>query len=291
MRNCLLVIFIIYFLQVSNAQQNLEYTGSIEVNGYGVSEGLPFWLRTNTKGFLGNNHQLSAGASLLARDGFNETLNRNNLFLGYKNSFFEVVLGAKNRSVSKEGLSTINDDILYSGNARALPGVLLKTSKPIKIGSHIGIDLDLAHYVLNDSRATKNVNVHYKMLRINYKIKQKHTIAAALRHYVQWGGTLTSGRELPSNFDSYLRVFFGSNGGSESSFSDQVNAIGNHIGSYQVDYKYESEKTIINLYYQSIFEDRSGRELANFPDGVWGIYFKNQDKKLFQSFLYEFIHL
>src|SRR5690606_3877591 len=43
------------------------------------------------------------------------------------------------------------------------------------------------------------------------------------------------------------------------------------------------------VYHEHPFEDGSGTRFANFPDGVWGIYFKPNNQKIISSILYEYI--
>ncbi|MCB0466078.1 MAG: hypothetical protein KDC78_10480, partial [Aequorivita sp.] len=45
-----------------------------------------------------------------------------------------------------------------------------------------------------------------------------------------------------------------------------------------------------SIYHEHPFEDGSGTRLANFPDGVWGIYFKPNNQKIISSVLYEYIN-
>ena len=43
------------------------------------------------------------------------------------------------------------------------------------------------------------------------------------------------------------------------------------------------------MYYDHPFEDRSGLRFANFPDGVWGVFYTPENKKIISNFLYEYI--
>jgi len=47
----------------------------------------------------------------------------------------------------------------------------------------------------------------------------------------------------------------------------------------------------LGLYWQTIFEDGSGKAYRNIKDGLWGFYLHTKDKnKLFNGFVYEFIN-
>ena len=93
-----------------------------------------------------------------------------------------------------------------------------------------------------------------------------------MKHYVQFGGTSPVYGEQPDGFSDYVRVFFGSSGGAEASGGDQINSLGNGLGSYELAYEFTRPTYYLKLYHQNIFEDASGIELNNFPDGVWGAY-------------------
>ena len=45
----------------------------------------------------------------------------------------------------------------------------------------------------------------------------------------------------------------------------------------------------LTFYHEHPFEDGSGTRLANFPDGVWGVFFAPESKKIITSVLYEYI--
>ena len=107
---------------------------------------------------------------------------------------------------------------------------------------------------------------------------------------MQWGGTSPARGPQPDGFSDFVKIFFGKGGDGEASFSDQVNGLGNHLGSYAITYKRQLSNAFnIDVYYQTLFEDRSGMELNNFPDGVWGIQVNANNSRLIKSFLYEYV--
>lgn len=211
------------------------------------------------------------------------------MYLEYKNQWIQLTAGAKQLTPETYNLSTINNNILQTGNARPLPGIIISNTKPIKLSEKFSLDAALAHYNLNDDRSTKNAQIHYKMIRANWAINESSSLLVALRHYVQWGGRLSDGTKLPSDLKAFGRVFIGANGGDIDNPNEAINALGNHLGSYSVDYKRTLNSGILALYHQSLFDDRSGRELNNFPDGVWGVNYLPRGSIMIKSILYEYI--
>ena len=52
--------------------------------------------------------------------------------------------------------------------------------------------------------------------------------------------------------------------------SDQINVLGNHPGTYNVKIGYHGKMFQAALYKQHYYEDKSGLEMANRRDGIWG---------------------
>ncbi|WP_405224887.1 capsule assembly Wzi family protein [Dokdonia sp. Asnod1-B02] len=301
------LLYIFIFTSSITAQERLNFSGSLGSIGFVSSDRLPFWSFTNSQGFLSEsssygvsafakadysiseNHMFTLGAGAYISDGFNENLRRSNLYLEYKNKWFLVTAGAKQLTPEKYNLSTINNNILQTGNSRPFPGIIISNVTPIKLSNKFSLDGELAHYSLNDNRSTKNAQIHYKMIRSNWRINETSSLSIALRHYVQWAGTLSDGTELPSDLNAFGRIFIGANGGDIDNPNEAINALGNHLGSYNVNYKKYFKNGTLAVYHQSLFEDRSGRELNNFPDGVWGLNYQPNESKFIKSILYEYI--
>jgi len=302
-------ILIILWLYTSSCvgQDTFKVSSIVQSRVLAASGKNSFWSFTNSQGFLSesssygvsafakadysisDNHIITLGAGAYVSDGFNDKLRRSNLYLEYKNKWILVTAGAKEVVQDPYNLSTINNNILQTGNARPLPGIIISNVKPIKLSEQFSLDTALAHYNLNDNRSTKNTKIHYKMIKVNWNINEASSLSVALRHYVQWGGILSDGTRLPNDLQAFGRVFIGANGGDIDNPNEAINALGNHLGSYNVNYKRKINMGTLALYHQSLFEDRSGRELNNFPDGVWGVNYLPEGSKLVESILYEYI--
>ncbi len=304
------LFFILIFLGVCHSQEKekIHISGKLHGSTQVFNEEAPFWIHTNTNGFISeqSNYGLSAfakadyklsksqslqlGAGAFIRDEVVDNLQRSQLYIEYENSIFTITAGSKSPDLSQNGLSTINGNILLTGNTRPLPGALLKTTESFPLNKWLSFDAQLAHYSLNDERSTSGANVHFKSLDFNIKLDSVSKFSFGLKHYAQWAGTTPDGVKLPSDARAFTEVFFGSASSEFVNFNETINALGNHIGSYALSYdRFFKNGNKLKVYHQSIFEDRSGRELNNFPDGVWGIHFNLNAHKWLQGVLYEYV--
>lgn len=303
-----IIIILISFLNLSLfAQNNLDFDATFSARSFLHSDRLPFWLHTNTQGLLSENsdygvsafakaqyklaekHKLSLGVGGYFSDGFENSIRRSDLFLEYENSLIRVIVGSKSLPESELSNSVINNNILFTGNARALPGIFLSNNKPIKLFKNVSFDAEIAHYQFNDDRSVDNARLHYKKLGLNWRIQDNSSIHVSMRHYVQWAGTQRDGTELPGNFNAFIRTFTGANGGDIDNDNEAINALGNHLGTYEVAYLGTYKNIDFKLYHNTLFEDRSGRELNNFPDGVWGVSVFSKASSFIENLTYEYI--
>ncbi|EDM43005.1 hypothetical protein SCB49_12309 [unidentified eubacterium SCB49] len=240
-----------------------------------------------SKSGLRSRRSISVGGGLNVLDGADKQLQIEQLYVDYTLKWFNVSAGVKHRDVPYQGLSTVNGDILWTGNARSIPGVLLKTATPISLASWLQVNASLGHYELNDDRFVDKARIHYKSLGFIFKISKNQQLTTRLSHYAQWAGVSPEFGKQAGSFSDYIRVVFGQNGGNQR--NDQINTIGNHLGSYQINYNINLSNKEIDLYHQSLFEDRSGRELNNFPDGVWGVALQFKENPLLKTVLFEYV--
>ncbi|MDN3596254.1 capsule assembly Wzi family protein [Zunongwangia endophytica] len=285
------------------------------VNGDGA---LPFWLRSNNYGRVGRqtdiyaiiessyklnlneNSAFTLHSGFTYRNEFNEIGGDNNVFVdelyaNYSSKFLNINVGVKHDDLKYNGLASTNQSILWSNNSRSLPGIEVKTSRPIYflLDNHLGFEALFSEYYLNDNRATENAHVHHKYLSLVYKLNSASTLRLGVRHIVQYGGNPSDSRyeNQPIGVEEYVRMFLGRAGSDNSLPTDQENAIGNHLGSYELSYNRKIENGEFELFYNSIFEDGSGSAMRNFPDGRYGAFYDSGKKDhLINSFVYEFIY-
>ncbi|OAD89998.1 hypothetical protein A7A78_08365 [Aequorivita soesokkakensis] len=302
-----LLKFIFFLLPMISFSQEFNISGTVAAKAILSNEDEnPFWFHTNTNYAVGVLTNLSAtgeltasltfssfkvkgGAAIYGRDGVEDAVQRRDLFIQFENSWLFATVGAKKQKEVLDGLSATNQNFLWSGNARPLPGILLEANNPIKISNTFGIDWGIAHYDLNDNRFVDAVHVHYKRLALITNFNENHKLTAQLQHYAQWGGTSPVYGDLKDGFKDFINVFFAHNSEELGIEDETINKVGNHLGSYLLNYEFKNSWGNFSFYHEHPFEDGSGTRLANFPDGVWGIYFKPQNQKIISSILYEYI--
>ncbi|GHC58523.1 capsule assembly Wzi family protein [Ulvibacter litoralis] len=285
-----------------------------EISGLALvanDDSLPFWMyrntndrmrsQTNAMGLLrgsasyyfSETSYIEVGAGVVAADGFDDTtIHRDELYLSYQNSWLKATLGSKTPFQKYQGLSIVGDNFLLSGNARALPGLIIEANNPIQLLKGLELDWAIAHYSLNDDRYVDDAMVHYKRLGLTYGINEKNRFSAGIEHYAQWGGTSPEFGKLPNSFNDFLKVFIASNANEDAPLGDQLNGLGNHLGIYNFEYIHNSESGYLKMYHQHPFEDGSGSAFKNFPDGIWGLYIGPNTKdydSFVTGFLIEFV--
>ncbi|MCT8341133.1 capsule assembly Wzi family protein [Flavobacteriaceae bacterium TK19130] len=284
----------------SNAQDNgsLNFNGAIEVEGIlGNDDVLPFWLRANTFAAkaeatnyvvtpdfslsyaISERDSISIGASAYFHDGFNDTFQRNELFLRYRTSWLEVIAGSKRIQERFHGASIVADNFWMSGNARPLPGLLLQAPEYLKLTNSLRLDYALGHFFLNDDRVVQDAWVHYKRFGLSWSFSRKTSLVFEVEHYAQWSGTSPDFGKQPNDFSDFIDVFLASEGGENAADTDRRNATGEHMGLFNLVYQYKPAIGTYSIYHEHPIEDGSGTRLKNFPDGIWGIAFTANEKR------------
>ncbi|MBZ9731002.1 capsule assembly Wzi family protein [Salegentibacter sp. JZCK2] len=316
MKQKLLTLLFVAFVLSVNAQE-LDFRGNINTNGLLFSEeNSPFWMHTNQRGRideltnfsglinafalynLSENSNLELGLGALYQDGYADKLQLDEAYLAFNNSWLGVVAGRKQRKEMYRGLSATNQSILWSLNARPLPGIRLFTKRPVffKNNSGFGFEASLEEYFMDDDRYVENTRIHHKSFHLVYRSSPGFQISAGLRHFVQWGGTHPELGDLPSDFEAYTRVVTARGVGEDTGdgISEQeINGLGNHLGSYEINIKTILAGYNLEIIYNHLFEDGSGSVLRNTPDGRYGIFIEDPAAPVdswFQAVMYEFYY-
>lgn len=308
--------YFITFMTYSQSDFQLEVESAAFING---DDALPFWLQSNNYGrvgrrtnayavlapsydlYLNENSKFTFKSAFAYRDKFNEVGKAKDIFIDelyakFASKYINATIGVKHGELKYNGLASTNQSLLWSNNARSLPGIEIKTAKPVYFlfGRQLGFEALFSEYFLNDHRSTDDTHVHHKYLALVYKLSTISTLKLGVRHVAQYGGEPSDPRfeDQSIGFSEYLRVFFGRPGSDNSLPTDRENAIGNHIGSYEFSYNRKlREEGEFELFYNSIFEDGSGSAMKNFPDGRYGIFYDTgKSDKIINSFVYEFIY-
>lgn len=292
--------------------QNINFSGEITGKGIAFSgKESPFWLHSNQRGRideltniagwatglasynLSDNSQLNLGLGVLYSDGYTDKVQLDESYIEYKNSWLNAYVGRQQREELYQGLSATNMNILWSLNARPLPGVSLEITRPIYFwkDAGLGFKASLEEFMTDDDRYVDDTRIHHKSFHLVFNKIENFTFTAGVQHFVQWGGTSPDFGKLPDGFDDYLKVFTGAGSGSEIGGGNEVNGLGNHLGSYELIINTSIGNYNIDIIYNHLFEDGSGMRLRNTPDGRYGIFLEkeNQDTWI-DALMYEFYY-
>jgi len=230
--------------------------------------------------------------------------------IGYKAILLSV--GSKERYNSFVNKKLSSGDLVLSPNARPMPeinfsipdythvpftGGWLQVKGDFAVGRSFDLDY-LEDYIAAASKPrtyVDNILWHHKsgFLRVEDTARDFPLFGIlGLEHWVQWGGTSTDPKigKQPQSMKDFLRVVVGKEGGEEATISDQINALGNHYGSYYFALGYKIPAFgVLQAYHQHYFEDKSGMEMSNGIDGLWGIELKTKQLLWLNKIVVEFL--
>lgn len=318
MKKLFYLIFILFHLCAlethSKGHWTTEWMASARMSG-GSAQYLPFWAHTGNYGIvpttsgavltLGGDVAYRSQRGFFFEGGVNLAgwaaadvdqdkadvrgmIERMHVSAGWK--MLRADVGMLPRQKELGDLSVTGGNMMWSSNARNIPGINLKADwiYPVKWFAFRG---NLAHYVMNDRRSVEGTLLHDKSLEARLDLGSAFSVSGGLEHIAQWGGVSEKYGPQPSSFNDYMRVFFAQSGGDDATVSDQVNVLGNHLGREYVRVECEADRFALLLQYDKTYEDGSGARLYNCPDGVWSLKVQNKDTKAFVTdFVYEYIN-
>jgi hypothetical protein len=267
---------------------NTYGTVPLDANNGGLRGGVNGFYRFNP------NLSLEAGVDYLVRntDGINYNRGKINscfqqLYLSLDFNAFRLKLG------SKEDYHSILDPALSSGdgmlstNARPIPEINLSipefTAVPFTRG-YLQVKGDFAagkfiddKYILSlineKSSYVQRRLLHHKSIYLMLKKTQAQSFFLILggEDYAQWGGWHSKFGDQPQTLSDFWRIIKGSEGDERATVGDQINVLGDHLGTYSFKTGYTHSDWELSVYKQHFFTDKSGMEFANWRDGIWGI--------------------
>lgn len=275
----------------------------------------PFWLFSNQYGLIKpskNNEWIRLGLKTSLSDikkidfdyGFEITDRynlRNELYLNQayvrqKLFFVNIQVGAIEEKFGNQDSSLSSGGLLWSGNARPIPkvSIIVPDYTPVPL-THGFLEFKggISHGWFGDSQFMKNSWLHHKYIYLQFGGRLPVHMSYGFHHFAQWGGESTDPGigKMPNSFGDFFKVFFAKEGGTDANLSDQLNVLGNHLGSNNFRLDVLLSKIKIGVYWQTIFEDSSGMKFQNIHDGLFGIYLLTKEKdRLINGFVYEFIN-
>ena len=255
-----------------------------------------WWLQKNSKGIADSHFLVAINKNLIQNKlNYNFEFRLGNERKSFSNTYIEIIINSNNSMrIGKyyRSYSTyLNDDIssgslLISNNAQALNkiGFIGKiTSKNYK---YLSFDYGISHGLFNKTDLyIEAPYLHEKFLYSNFNLNNS-LFSFGLVHTAIWAGHVQGFGKQPSTFEDFFRIFRASHGSENALKTDQINALGNHLGVWD----FVFQKNFINerkikVYYQHLFEDDSGFRFKNKYDGLWGFEFSKRNS----SFLLEYI--
>lgn len=294
----------------------VNWEGNAYLNG-STGDYLPFWQRTGHNGILpytsaavltagadmkyraDNGIFFETGANLVGQAmtgspwndrGVKGIVDRLYLSAGWRMLHLDV--GMKPREREFGDLSLTGGNMVFTGNTRNIPGVNAWSDWIyFEKGHWFGIRGNIAHYQTIDPRCIKNAMIHNKSFAFKIALGRKVDLEAGLDHWAQWGGVSPTIGKRPSTFKDFMRVVLGKQGGADATLSDQINALGNHLGREYLRVTWRASAFEMLFQYDVPFED--GWVLIKtepMPDGVYTLKFSLKDRKKFVTdVLYEFV--
>jgi hypothetical protein len=309
------------------AQDSLTYRMDAFVS-VATKDITPFWIVNNTYGtvplrsgnayvrgnmywsrYFNNDFRICSEIDLESARRHSSSFFVQQLYISLSYKSLSLTVGAKEyyNSILHKSLSL--GDFTYSPNARPIPGINLSIPEFITVPLTRGIFLfkgDFAVDKSTDSRYieqtkypeedyAKDILWHHKSLFFLFQDPQRHfplSLTFGFVHAAQWGGW-TSGEglgKLPHSFDDFVRIVLGKGGGDNASLGEQINVLGNHLGTYSLKIGYKHPKIDISGYKQHYFDDKSGMEYANWRDGIWGLECAFNNRSLLKKLVFEYIN-
>ena len=186
-------------------------------------------------------------------------------------------------------MSTTGGHIVWSGNARTMPGYLI-TMDPVAVPfTHqvLWVHGAFGDYKTLDNRYVAGALVHRTKFFLLFKAHPQLDVQLGLDHIAMWGGTSPDFGKMPVTIENYFRVITGRRG---TSFNDIDNVIGDQRGGllFRVDWRGDGWKTAFQR--DVPYDDGSGMlGIQNWPDGVYTFWFGFDDKDRWVSdILYEY---
>ncbi|GAB2770247.1 hypothetical protein GCM10010465_15020 [Actinomadura fibrosa] len=250
------------------------------------------WGNVSGKYYLTSESFLEAGAGVLYQNGYSDEVQLDDYYIKFRNSWLETYVGRKHREELYKGLSATNENILWSLNARPLPGAGIRTIRPVYFWKEAGLGFkaEWEEFLTDDERYVEDLRVHHKSFHLVFSGIKNIELIVGVQHFVQWGGNSPDYGKLPSGFNDYLKVILGREGQNDVS-GEEANALGNQLGSYEIYLNTSISHYDVQFLYNTIFEDKSGLMLRNTPDGRYGVYIEDRESnKWISAFMYEYYY-
>ena len=307
MRNVRLLLFGIIFSFLSICAFGIDL--SIDQQFVGAAEGVPHWLKRMRWGTVQENlyqsitgvevrEEIAVGAfRFQAEADLQATLSSSPVgrirelyaAIGYGPLFFRAGVFRQTLGYTAP-VELSSGSMSVSGNAAPVPRLQLFTPGfvPLPFTDEIlAFSGGLSHGWLTGERAVTLPLLHEKWLYMQLQRKRVFRARFGLIHHAQWGGQGTG--TVPATFDNYWRVFFARSGGADASQSDQINRVGNALGTWDANFTLFFDSWEITLYRHFFFEDGDAgfTTFDIIENGLSGVQLAFTESRLIQTIVFE----
>lgn len=223
----------------------------------------------------------------------------NEAWAGLNVGFVSLRVGKREEFIGNNDSTLTGGSLLWSHNARAMPKITLLTPEytdvPFTRG-YLQFKALLSHGWFEPTEFSRNVLLHHKYVYLQAGGDLPVNIHFGYNHYAMWGGSVyrndTLFADLPVSVKDFWNVFL-PKGGDEGEVpeGESVNKVGNHIGSRNYGGEIKFNKFNFMGYFQTVFEDNSGKRWHNKTDGFYGVVIKvKKERPLISKVLYEYMN-
>lgn len=166
--------------------------------------------------------------------------------------------------------------LLFSNNAHPVPRISIGFERWTPIPGLFGyaeVKGGLTHGWLGDNSGyVKGTLLHHKYIGGRIGGKLPVNISYEFHHAAQWGGYSSVYGNLGNDWNAFKHIFLARQGG--ATYSDQLNAQGNHMLSQTLCVTAKGDRWHVDIYWQDFQEDGRPRWIGkgqNSKDGLWGI--------------------
>lgn len=214
--------------------------------------------------------------------------------ISVQNNFLRIAGGFDEEFFGLNDSTLSIGNLVYGNNARPLPKISISTigwKKSPLLGSALSFKAYLAHGKFEDNRFQKGAFLHQKYFYLRGNaFNERLSLIFGLNHSAQWGGSNSLNESVqPTGLKNYARIFLGSSGGEDALSTDQRNALGNHLGTYDIRGSYDFENFVLSNYWQFVWEDKSGLTPFNWRDGLMGTSVEFKKGGILQKFVFEIV--
>ncbi|WP_165933444.1 capsule assembly Wzi family protein [Arundinibacter roseus] len=228
----------------------------------------------------------SAGAQVVTTFGSQNTYLLPEAYLKVRWKHLQITAGRQKEAIGIMDTTLTSGSYSWSGNALPVPKINVGFADYVPIHflrDFLSVKGNYAHGWFKENYI-KGVFLHQKTLHARFgKPSSRVHVQVGINHHVTWGGQaeyldnspLAVDGKLTRNFKDYLWGVVLANIPRESRTSrftqfDGTNRVGNHVGHYDLAIDWTTKRTKFLVYRQHPFEDGSGLQIQNLPDGLYG---------------------